>query len=433
MGLLIGVGSTHPNFAYDYYYGIEWDTSVANPVPTRIGKAELHASLPVQSLMRRCLLNDDGAVVTYLHANDSTKTSTGANADLTGASGNVMVELPDMYVRFEQDGTKCRALISTQALPGFSKWGKKYVSAYEAVIDRTNNKLMSIVNTDAQYRGGNNNSSYDAGENTLLGRPATQKSLADFRNAARKNRDTRWNCNTYDVHKTLWWLFAIEYCNFNSQADYNAALDGNGYRQGGLSAGVTNLDGGKWSAFNGYNPFVPCGYTNSLGNHTGVVSFAMPASYGTLTTNVPSYRGVENPFGHVWKWTDGCLCNLHADSDGGTSDFFVCDDTANYASSLSDNYVKRGELPRGNGYVKQVMLGDAGDIMPLAVGGGSTTYFCDYFYTSVPSSGASLRGVLFGGAANAGAHAGFVYASTNSAPSLATTSFGSRLCFIPNT
>lgn len=31
MGLLIGVGGTKPQFAYDYYYGIEWDITVSNP------------------------------------------------------------------------------------------------------------------------------------------------------------------------------------------------------------------------------------------------------------------------------------------------------------------------------------------------------------------------------------------------------------------
>ena len=100
MGLLIGLGGTKPTFAYDYYYGIEWDTSVSNPHPTRIGKAELHAELPVQSMIRRCTLNDDGSVNYYLHANDSTKQDNGAAAHLDGTDGQVMVELPDCYARF---------------------------------------------------------------------------------------------------------------------------------------------------------------------------------------------------------------------------------------------------------------------------------------------------------------------------------------------
>lgn len=66
MGLIIGVGNTKPTFAYDYYYGIEWDATVSNPHPTRVGKMELHKELPLQSLIRRCILKDNGEVNYYL-------------------------------------------------------------------------------------------------------------------------------------------------------------------------------------------------------------------------------------------------------------------------------------------------------------------------------------------------------------------------------
>ena len=432
MGLLIGVGTTRPKFAYDYYYGIQWDSTTSNPAVTRVGKSELHASLPVQSMMRRCVVNDAGNVVYYLDANDSTKTSTGATADLSGATGNVMVEIPAHYYRFEKDGTTCRAFISTYPLPGFTRRGTQYVSAYEAALDRTNNKLMSIVNADAQFRGGNNTAAWDDTYRSLLGRPATNISLTNFRTYARQGRNTDWNCNTYDVHKTLFWMFAIEYATRNSQATFNAALDANGYHQGGLGAGVTTIS--DWGGYNGNNPFVPCGVTNSLGNKTGVVTYNALASDGETTyyaAPVPSYRGVENPFGHIWKWTDGVLCNIHSEGDGGTSDFLVCDDPANYSSSITDNYTKRGELPRTDGYVKTIMLGDDGDIMPTAIGGGSSTYYCDYFYTNIPSSGSATRGVRFGGSATNSTSAGFVYADTGSAPASATATLGSRLCYIP--
>ena len=81
--------------------------------------------------------------------------------------------------------------------------------------------------------------------------------------------------------------------------------------------------------------------------------------------------------------------------------------------------------------MKALILGEDGEIMPLAVGGGSTTYFCDYFYTNIPSSGEAERGVLFGGSAYHGANAGFVFANANSAPSYASANVGSRLCFDP--
>ena len=432
MGLIIGMGNTKPEFAYDFYYGIEWDTTVSNPVPTRIGKAELHAELPVQSLIRRCVLNTNGTVNYYLNANDSTKRDNGAAANLSGADGQVMVELPECYARFEMDGTKRRALISTQELPGFHKWNKAYISAYEATVQRSTNTLMSVVNMDADYRGGGNNADWDGTYRSLLGRPATNISLTNFRAYARQGRSTEWNCNVYQLHKELWWFFAIEYCNFNSQAEYNAALDSNGYHQGGLGAGVTQIS--DWNGYNGYMPFVPCGTTNSLGNRTGVVTYNAMKADGTTVhyaAPVPSYRGVENPFGHIWKWTDGCLCNIQSEAAGGVSMFYVCDNPANFASSISANYDYRGDLPRSNGYVKEVILGEYGEIMPLSIGGGSTTYFCDNFYTDIPGSGSATRGVLFGGYATADALAGFVCATTYNAPSSTIASVGSRLCFIP--
>ena len=432
MGLIIGMGNTKPEFAYDFYYGIEWDTTVSNPVPTRIGKAELHAELPVQSLIRRCVLKTDGTVNYYLNANDSTKRDNGAAANLSGADGQVMVELPECYARFEMDGTKRRALISTQELPGFHKWNKAYISAYEATVQRSTNTLMSVVNMDADYRGGGNNADWDGTYRSLLGRPATNISLTNFRAYARQGRSTEWNCNVYQLHKELWWFFAIEYCNFNSQAEYNAALDSNGYHQGGLGAGVTQIS--DWNGYNGYMPFVPCGTTNSLGNRTGVVTYNAMKADGTTVhyaAPVPSYRGVENPFGHIWKWTDGCLCNIQSEAAGGVSMFYVCDNPANFASSISANYDYRGDLPRSNGYVKEVILGEYGEIMPLSIGGGSTTYFCDNFYTDIPGSGSATRGVLFGGPAHSDAAAGFVSAPTTHTPATAYSVIGSRLCFIP--
>ena len=433
MGLLIGVGNTKPTFPYDYYYGVEWDITVSNPKPTRVGKMELHKELPLQNMMRGCLLNDDGTVNYYLHANDSTKRDTGAAADLTGADGQVMVELPDVYVRFEMDGNKRRALISPQALPGFHLWKKDYISMYEAAVQRSTTKLCSVVNTDADYRGGGNNAACDEKSNSLLGRPATNINLTNFRAYARKRGSVGWNCNVYATHRKVWWLFAIEYCTFNSQEEFNAELTTEGYHQGGLGKGVTTLNGSKWSAFNGYMPFVPCGFTNSLGNHSGYVEYTMPTEYDATETKVQvnRYRGIELPFGHIWKWTDGCKCIIQSDADGGLSNFYVADDAASFNSSGLSGYELRGNLPRKEGYVKEILLGEDGDIMPLYVGGGSTIYFCDYFYTSIPTSGTSERGVLFCGAAYHGTTAGFVFAFTSFTASLAAASIGSRLCFIP--
>jgi hypothetical protein len=158
----------------------------------------------------------------------------------------------------------------------------------------------------------------------------------------------------------------------------------------------------------------------------------MPAEYGaTLTVHVPSYRGLENPFGHVWKLVDGCKCRIQSDEAGGLSEFFVCNDPAKFQDSSYNDYEKRGDLPRNEGYVKEMLIGEFGENMPkLASGVSSTTYFSDYFYTNIPASGEAMRGVLFGGNANNGANAGFAYASANVAASHAYADVGSRLCFI---
>ena len=436
MGLLIGVGNTKPTFPYDYYYGIEWDSNVASSACTRIGRPELHVSLPIQSKMRRCVLRDNGTVAYYLHANDSTKRDTGAAAKLDGTDGQVMVEIPAHYRKFEVDGTKFRCLLSEHALPGFHLVQLAYRSAYEAAVDRTVSatpKLASVVNTSTAFRGGNNTAGWDGTYRSLLGMPATSISLTNFRKYARNRGNAGkngagWNCDVYEVQKTCWWLYAVEYANFNCQLAYNAEPTSEGYKQGGLSQGVTNMS--DWDGYNSYNPMVPCGVTNPLGNKTGVVNYTYKKSDGTdgQTLSVPSYRGLENPFGHVWSWTDGCKCNIQSADAGGVSEFFVCTDPAKFQSNDYTDYEKRGELPRNEGYVKIMMIGEYGENMPTAVGASSTTYFADYFYTNVVSN-TGQRGVLFGGGANDGALAGFSCANTNHAASTTTADVGSRLCY----
>ena len=87
MGIIIGIGQTKPQMSDDQFYGIGWDVTVSNPKAQRIGKLELHASLPVQSLMRRCVLHDNGEVAYYLDANDSTKKEGGAPANRWSGHG----------------------------------------------------------------------------------------------------------------------------------------------------------------------------------------------------------------------------------------------------------------------------------------------------------------------------------------------------------
>ena len=441
----VKLASLLPNIESEVMYGIEWDVTSSSPAVTRIGSTALHKSLPIQSRMRGCLLNDNGDVVKYLDPLDWT------HEVRDGSQGQVMVELPMHYRKFETDGNKRRVKLSEYPIPGYHVVPKVYVSAYEAAIDRTVSgtpKLASVVNMTEDFRGGNNTSSWDGTFRSLLGRPVTSISRTNFRNYARnrKANSYEWNCYVNFIHEEIYYLFMVEYATRNTQAPFNAALDANGYHQGGLGTGVSTIGSAiaqgeehygdtteSWNDFNGYNPFVPCGHTDALGNRSGEVEYTAHDTEHDAWEDqmVPRYRGIENPFGHIWKWTDGINVKIKPATDSSpTSDVYICKDPTKFSDSSYDGYTLVGQEARIEGYAKDIIFGEEGCIMPKEVGGGSSSYFCDYHYTNIPSETA-LRGVLFGGTAYSGARDGFAYAYSSNAPSYASADIGSRLCFIP--
>ena len=414
------------------WYGVEWDVTDPSPDVKRIGNMQMHRDLPVQSQMRGCLIDDNGVVQKYLNPDDWTSET------LDGSAGQVMVQAPvDSYWRFEKDGNIRRVKFSTIALPGFKRTPQGFISAHEATVQRSTNKLCSVVNTDPDYRGGSNKAEWDGTYRSLLGMPATSISRTSFRTYARnrKQSSTEWNCMTYDFQKLLYWLFVVEYATLNTQKPVNTEKDANGFSQGGLGNGVTTWDWTAWSNHNSNYPFIPCGVTNKLGNNSGEVAFQITLSdNSTREFKVARYRGVENPFGHVWQWTDGLNLRISANTSAGgdgLSRIFTCSDPAKFSDTGYDGYKYIGDAPRAEGYMKDIVFGEDGDIVPISTGGSTTTYFCDYWYTSIPDSGESLRGVLFGGSADYWADAGLACAGSSGAPSSASAHFGSRLCFIP--
>lgn len=414
----------------NHAYGIEFDTTVSSPVCTRIGNMNLHKTLPIQSLMKGCLLDDMGNVTQYLPANDWT------NSTRDGSEGQVMVEIPQHYRKFVTDGTKRQVWLSTIPLEGYHEVPKSYVSAYQATVQRSTLKLSSVVNTDPDFRGGNN-TDWDNTYRSLCGLPATSISRTNFRKYAR-NRNTNttsWNCMVYDIYKTIYWLFVVEYANFNSQSAYNAQLTSEGFKQGGLGNGVTTIDSTKWNNYNAYNPIVPCGYTDSLGNNTGEIVFNMPIEYDSAgkTISVPRYRGIENPFGHIWHWIDGINIQISPTEENGgdgLSKVYVCHNPEYFTDSNYEGYDYVGNEARTEGYIKTHIFGEFGEIISDTIGGGSTTFISDYHYTDIPNTG-TLRGLMFGGSAYYGASAGLAFTGSSYAPSYAYTSIGSRLCFLP--
>ena len=416
------------------WYGVRKDRTVTNTALTRIGSPELHKRLPIQSKMRRCVLNDDGTVNYYMHPSDSRYKENGEPAVLDGTDGQVMVEIPAHYVQYDiyEDSSTGHIVedrkISEFNLQGFTFVPKCYYSAFEAALDRTNSKLASVINATARYRGGGNTSGWDGTYRSLLGMPCTNISLTSFRSYA-SARGTGWTCHDNNIYETVCNLYMIEFANTNCQLALNNTLTVEGYRQGGLGSGVTNMP--DWNGYNGYNPVVPCGVTVTLGNGTGAVTHNIIGSAGTTVyaAPVPSYRGIENLFGHVWKHTDGILVNIQSASDGGKSMVYKCTDPSKFSSSITADYSYVGDEARSDGYTKNILTPC---IVCAEIGANSSTGYSDYHYTNIPSSVSAVRCVLFGGNAYYGAGAGFACSHSPYAPSAAGVDVGSRLCFTPS-
>lgn len=422
------------------WYGVRINEALSSPDLVRIhnGNPTLHATLPVHNQMKACLLYDNGTVNYYLDPTDWTKKADGSASNLTGADGQVMIEVPEYYRKSHNISNGVYDhMVSLSPIPGWQKVDKFYYGAFEAAVERGVNKLSSVVNTTAAFRGGNNTSAWDAADNSLLGKPATSISLANFRTYARNRAaGTKWNVNTWRQSMLIYELYMIEYATLNSQKAVNASLTVDGYKQGGLGNGVTTANSTEWNNFSSYNPFINCGASNSLASGSGEVSVTI-TNFGGAGVNrtfaVPRYRGIENPFGHIWEWQDGA--SIFHEGAGGVSKFYTCDNPTNFADGTTTNYDYRSELPpsagAGGTYVKTVTHDEKGVIIPLAggAGSGSVTYFCDYYYT--PGLVNAWRACLRGGAATDTANAGFVYLTTHHAASSTLAYFGSRLCYIP--
>lgn len=414
-----------PDLEERYAYGAEWDTASSSPDGVRVGNMQLHRELPIQSKMRRCLLDRDGGVKEYL---DNELSWGGSYLDYA-----VMTEMPEHWYKLYFNGTKFRMMLSEIPLPGYKHVDKFYISTYEARMYRTDNLLCSAAGASKlsdpnsiHFRGGDNTAKWDDTYRSLLGCPVTYLTRDQFRQAARK-RGSGWEMYTYGAHKTLFWLFAVEYATLNSQKPFNAQKDANGFSQGGLGEGASQMT--DWINFNNANPLIPCGYTNEFGNGSGekayVVKNASDGTHATLMAN--RYRGIENPFGHVWKYTDGANIQVTT-GDAGLSILWTTDDPSNFSDTSYTGYDKKGNICRTSGYAKKMLLGENGDIVPTEVDGSSSTYWCDYYRTTITIDGIFV--VLAGSSANgalgnglAGIYGGY---TSNSARDI-----GTRLCFFP--
>ena len=432
-------------------YGVSISSSA---ILTRCGNMAMHKSLPIQSKMRRCMVTDSGNVYGYIDPNDYTKYTDGTTVNYDGTDGQYMVEIPEYWYDTTTPSGDYGIMLYTMPVTGAKHSPKVYISAVEASTNdassETTKKLASICtasityqedgsvtaasvteySTNAtDYRGGNRNTSYE-GIKSLLGRPSTSLTRDAFRTRA-ANRGTGWSQQYWDAYMAWVRLYVVEYCNLNSQADYNASKTVDGYMQGGLGAGVSTANATNWNNFNGYNPFVPCGVTKRLGNNTGVVSYKFAATEfdpnNAFTVSVPSYRGIENPFGHIWKWTDGI--NIYCDGTTHKSSIYTCSNIANFADNTFDNYVLRtSDCYQGTeGYIKEWVKDEFADFIPLSNGGSASSYLYDYSWFN----NVGWQVLRSGGRANYGTTCGLFFFDAGYDSSYAHANIGGRLYYTP--
>lgn len=399
-----------------YSYGVEWDSTVADPTLTRIGNPLLHKSLPIQSQYKGCVAN--GAEINYyLNPNDWSQKADGTPSVLDGTDGTVRVHIPKFYGKSGVEGTKRWVRMSTIKMDNtWIEIPEMLVDAYRSTVDTTVSatpKAVSVVNTTAQFRGGGNRTANDTYLDTDafrsdLGKPRTNISRANMRTYA-TNTGSEMLC--YEYYKWIfYWAWVVEYATLNSQKAYTADLTAEGYHQGGLGDGVTTWNG-DWNTYNGYYPLTPCGYCNDIGNFTGVKDLVIPetvinesTTVASKTFKVPRWRGFDNPFGDIWTNLDGIILERTA-ANQSSSVYTTTDPTA-----FGDDNTAKGKMTvagteiASDGWIKDYDLGETGEIIPSVVGGSATTYMCDYHYCNASST--ALRTLLVGGRAHYGSYAG---------------------------
>ena len=411
----------------ELWYGVKFDlANSSSPDGVRTGNMEMHKTLPIQSKMRGCTISNTDNTKKYLKANDWTKWEDGTTSsqDSSGVGVEAFVEIPEHYrLLIATPDNTVEIRMSEYNLPGYTKVEKKYIGAYEGSVNLDSSSHNNLLRTQVR--------------NTA---PIVSKTRTEFQTMARNNnRTNNWNIYTYDAHRDLTWLFVVEYATLNSQKAFNANLTAEGYHQGGLGEGVTTgavkVNGADtWS-------FVPCGTTNSLGNGTGIIEYthtntnAEGASTGTKVVNVPRYRGIENPFGHVWK---NVIDVVVAGTDNSV---YICKDYTKFGTfeggtnPTAEQLIAAGyelqdfkESTTTGQYVKKLVNNNQADLFPTVVGNGAgaTTYYCDYHWTTAT---ATPRTLLIGGSSGNGSAAGLFYLDSIYGLDRSHAGVGTRITF----
>lgn len=367
-----------------------------------------------------------------------------ANFKFDGTNGDVFTHVPKTYWKIYQENDYDYVLLADYPRAGFIEVDGFFVGRYNG----------SVVSDDGllhTYSG-------------LV--PTTNKTIGAFRTLANALGD---NFSQLDWrYFVLQMLYLVEYANYNSQSmlgngimsrkyvktivaenNTNRAIIGSasGYYVGqiiriGTSDGGTQIaDARKITAIEAYEDGSVAGYAlifDGAAVNIAVDNFVctMAQLTGQCDTlgmksgclnndgyHAMIYRGVENLFANIWQWVDGI--NIISGK------FYICKNHSLYASDTTENYKQLGYNALGTeGYGKELDL-DVDEPFfrfPKAVGGGSSSYLCDYYYNNASSVAEGAKRVArVGGGFSTGAGAGLWYWNFSGGSSSASWYFGCRV------
>ena len=401
------------------WYGVSWSETSSNPDCIRIGNMDMHRSLPIQSMMKPFAfqtqplykdqfvpMKENFSEAMYGHVNNG-------EAGQVASTVNVMIKIPEFwYVDDYTPGTKTHNLkICPHAKPGWYHHKEAYVSAYEAFNFDNKGRLVSMRSVV----------------------PTVNFNRTNGRTWARANGfdgEAKWNLYTYEEHRAICHLFLVEYATRNSQKAVNTELTPEGFRQGGLGSGCTTgtatINGAQtWS-------FIPTGSSDSLGSGSGEVTVTIQqtdqsgSNTSTITRKCNRYRGIENPFGHIWKHTDDIISKYEAPY----RTWYKSVKPDQFATNKNNSYKPLCSVDNVNtGYKTEIKATPACDFFSMSVSGGSeTTYWCDYNWDNTDTSEHCL---LIGGGSDDGGQAGLFYLASISGVGYSNATIGSRLTYLP--
>ena len=400
------------------WYGVSWSETSSNPDCTRIGNMDMHRKLPIQSMMKPFAFNCGqphfkDQYVPVKEDFTSGQYSHNVNNSLSQAANdvNIMIKIPEFWYTDDYNSdTKTHNLkLCPHAKPGWNHHKEAYVSAYE--LYNLNGKAISKR------------------ENI----PTVNFTRANGRTWARANGfdgEAKWNLYTYEEHRAICHLFLVEYATRNSQKAVNTALTVEGFRQGGLGSGCTT----GTATINGATTysFIPTGSSDSLGSGSGEVTVTIQQTdssghnTSTITRKCNRYRGIENPFGHLWKHIDDIISVYNGDCrtwyKSMKPDQFSTNKNTSYKPLCSSTMVSVG-------YKTEIKATPTCDFFATSVSGGpETTYWCDYNWDNTDTSEHCL---LIGSTSDLGGRAGLFGLYSSIGVSRSSATIGSRLTYLP--